>query len=101
MVIYPTFLVPFCTWILMGYFRTIPREGRRVRDGGRRHPHADALEDRAADAVPGIICAVLFSFTLCWNESLRADLHLPVGKQDGRVGVTSDLIRGDIYFWGS
>ena len=53
-------------------------------------------------AVPGIICAVLFSFTLCWNEFTYALTFISQSaNKTAVVGVTSDLIRGDIYFWGS
>ncbi len=55
-VTYPTFLVPFSTWLLMGYFRTIPR-GRGVRARGRGESHADALRIVLPMAIPGIVCA--------------------------------------------
>ncbi len=68
MVIYPTFLVPFCTWLLMGYFRTIPREVEECAlvDGATRMQTLSKIV--LPMAIPGVICAVLFSFTLCWNE---------------------------------
>ena len=67
-VIYPTFLVPFCTWLLMGYFRTIPREVEECAlvDGATRMQTLARIV--LPMAIPGIICALLFSFTLCWNE---------------------------------
>ena len=53
-------------------------------------------------ALPGIICAALFSFTLCWNEFIYALTFISQSaNKTAVVGVTSDLIRGDIYFWGS
>jgi multiple sugar transport system permease protein len=53
-------------------------------------------------AVPGIICAVLFSFTLCWNEFIHALTFISQsGSKTAVVGVTADLIRGDIYVPGS
>src|SRR5206468_12331423 len=71
-VIYPTFLVPFCTWLLMGYFRTIPREVEECAlvDGATRMQTLRKIV--LPMAVPGIICALLFSFTLCWNEFIYA-----------------------------
>jgi multiple sugar transport system permease protein len=102
MVTYPTFLVPFCTWILMGYFRTIPREVEECAmvDGATRMQTLWRIV--LPMAVPGIICAVLFSFTLCWNEFTYALTFISQsGNKTAVVGVTSDLIRGDIYFWGS
>ena len=102
MVTYPTFLVPFCTWLLMGYFRTIPREVEECAlvDGATRMQTLWKIV--LPMALPGIICAVLFSFTLCWNEFTYALTFISQsGNKTAVVGVTSDLIRGDIYFWGS
>jgi multiple sugar transport system permease protein len=102
MVTYPTFLVPFCTWLLMGYFRTIPREVEECAlvDGATRMQTLRKVV--LPMAVPGIICAVLFSFTLCWNEFTYALTFISQSAhKTAVVGVTSDLIRGDIYFWGS
>src|SRR5258708_18034494 len=102
MVTYPTFLVPFCTWLLMGYFRTIPREVEECAlvDGATRMQTLRKVV--LPMAVPGIICAVLFSFTLCWNEFTYALTFISQSAhKTAVVGVPSDLIRGDIYFWGS
>ena len=89
-VTYPTFLVPFCTWLLMGYFRTVPKEVEECAmvDGATR---IQALTRIVLPiAVPGLVCAILFAFTLSSSsEQITAS-----------VGVTSELIRGDIYFWG-
>jgi len=101
-VTYPTFLVPFSTWLLMGYFRTIPREVEECAlvDGATRMQTLWKVV--LPMAVPGIICAVLFSFTLCWNEFTYALTFISQSaNKTAVVGVTSDLIRGDIYFWGS
>jgi multiple sugar transport system permease protein len=99
---YPTFLVPFNTWLLMGYFRTIPREIEECAmiDGCNR---LQALIRVVLPiALPGIICAVLFSFTFSWNEFLYALVFVSSGDNKTiTVGVTTELIRGDIYFWGS
>jgi len=101
-VIYPTFLVPFCTWLLMGYFRTIPREVEECAlvDGATRMQ--TLIRIVLPMAIPGIICALLFSFTLCWNEFIYALTFISQsGNKTAVVGVTADLIRGDIYYWGS
>ncbi len=100
--IYPTFLVPFCTWLLMGYFRTIPREVEECAlvDGATRMQTLVRIV--LPMAIPGIICAVLFSFTLCWNEFTYALTFISQSaNKTAVVGVTADLIRGDIYYWGS
>ena len=101
-VTYPTFLVPFCTWLLMGYFRTIPREVEECAlvDGATRMQTLVRIV--LPMAVPGIICALLFSFTLCWNEFTYALTFISQSAhKTAVVGVTADLIRGDIYYWGS
>jgi multiple sugar transport system permease protein len=102
MVTYPTFLVPFCTWLLMGYFRTIPKEIEECAmvDGCNRVQAL--LRIVIPVALPGIICALLFAFTLSWNEFIYALTFTSAADQKTiTVGVTNDLIRGDIYYWGS
>jgi len=101
-VTYPTFLVPFCTWLLMGYFRTVPKEVEECAmvDGATR---IQALWRIVLPiAVPGLVCAALFAFTLSWNEFIYALTFTSSSDQiTASVGVTSELIRGDIYYWGS
>ncbi len=99
---YPTFLVPFCTWLLMGYFQTIPRELEECAriDGATR---LQALFKIVVPlAIPGILSAGIFAFTLSWNEFLYAlvFIHSPENKTIP-VGVSSELIKGDVFFWGS
>ncbi len=100
-VTYPTFLVPFCTWLLMGYFRTVPKEVEECAmvDGATR---VQALLRIVLPlAVPGLVCAILFAFTLSWNEFIYALTFTSSSEEiTASVGVTSELIRGDIYFWG-
>jgi multiple sugar transport system permease protein len=101
-VTYPTFLVPFCTWLLMGYFRTVPKEVEECAmvDGATR---VQALVRIVLPmAIPGLVCAILFAFTLSWNEFIYALTFTSSSDEfTASVGVTSELIRGDIYFWGS
>ena len=99
---YPTFLVPFCTWLLMGYFRTVPKEVEECAmvDGATRIQAL--LRIVLPITIPGIVCAALFAFTLSWNEFIYALTFTSSSDQiTASVGVTSELIRGDIYFWGS
>ena len=101
-VTYPTFLVPFSTWLLMGYFRTIPREVEECAlvDGASRMQTLVRIV--LPMAVPGIVCVTLFGFTLTWNEFTYALTFVSqTANKTAVVGVTADLIRGDIYFWGS
>ena len=101
-VTYPTFLVPFCTWLLMGYFRTVPKEVEECAmvDGATR---IQALWRIVLPiAVPGLVCAALFAFTFSWNEFIYALTFTSSSDQiTASVGVASELIRGDIYYWGS
>jgi multiple sugar transport system permease protein len=101
-VTYPTFLIPFCTWLLMGYFRTVPKEVEECAmvDGATR---IQALWRIVLPiAIPGLVCAALFAFTLSWNEFIYALTFTSSSDQiTASVGVTQELIRGDIYFWGS
>jgi multiple sugar transport system permease protein len=98
---YPTFLIPFCTWLLMGYFKTIPRsleECARI-DGATRF--GAMMRIIFPIAMPGIISAGIFAFTLSWNEFLYALIFLSSpSEKTVSVGVISELIRGDVYFWG-
>jgi multiple sugar transport system permease protein len=99
---YPTFLIPFVTWLLMGYFRTVPVEVEECAyiDGCTR---LRALVTIVLPmALPGVICAVLFAFTLCWNEFLYSLVFIQDAVHKTlSVGVVTELIRGDIYYWGS
>lgn len=98
---YPTFLIPFSTWLLMGYFRTIPKEVEECAmiDGCNRIQAL--LRIVLPMAVPGIICAVLFAFTISWNEFLYSLVFISTtSAKTLTVGVVSELIRGDIYYWG-
>lgn len=98
---YPTFLIPFCTWLLIGYFKSIPRELEEsaLVDGASR---IQAMVRVVIPlALPGILSAGMFAFTLSWNEYLYALIFMndPVAKTIP-IGVTQDLIRGDEFFWG-
>ncbi len=80
---YPTFLVPFCTWLLMGYFRTIPYELEEC-----------ALIDGATRGI--------FAFTLSWNEFIYALTFISSSEtKTVSVAVITELVEGDIYHWGS
>jgi multiple sugar transport system permease protein len=101
-VTYPTFLVPFCTWLLLGYFRTIPQEIEECAmvDGCTRFQALIRIV--LPVAIPGIVCAVLFAFTISWNEFIYALTFISsTAQKTTTVGVTAELIRGDIFYWGS
>ncbi len=101
MLTYPTLLVPFCAWLLIGYFKTVPKELEEAAliDGASRW--------RAMTRVilplctPGFLSAGIFAFTLAQNEFLYALLFLNTSTiRTVPVGVTGELIRGDAVYWG-
>jgi multiple sugar transport system permease protein len=98
---YPTFLVPFATWLLMSYFRTIPHdmEESAMIDGCTR---LGALwRVVLPTAIPGVLTAMLFSFTLSWNEFIYAVTFVSSSAQKTiGPGVVTELIRGDVFYWG-
>jgi ABC-type glycerol-3-phosphate transport system permease component len=99
---YPTFLVPFCTWLLTGYFQSIPRELEEsaLIDGASRVQAM--LRIVVPLALPGILSAFIFAFTLSWNEYIYALVFLTsTVNRTIPVGVVNELIRGDVYFWGT
>lgn len=99
---YPTQLIPFASWLLMGYFRTIPREIEEsaMADGCSR---LQILVRMILPlSVPGLLSAGIFCFTLSWNEFLYALIFMSSGSMKTiPVGVVSDLIKADTLFWGS
>jgi len=98
---YPTFLVPFCTWLLMGYFRTIPKEIEECAlvDGCTRIKALLLIV--LPVAIPGIITAALFSFTLAWGEYLYSITFVTDSwEKTIPSAVVGELIRGDVYHWG-
>ena len=101
MLTYPTILIPFCTWLLMGYFKTIPKELEECAriDGATRF--GAMVRIIFPVAIPGILSAGIFAFTLSWNEFIYALIFMSTAElKTVPVGVVSELIRGDIFFWG-
>jgi multiple sugar transport system permease protein len=100
--VYPSFTIPFATWLLMGFFRTIPLEleDAALVDGCSR---LKALARVIFPiSVPGILTVVIFSFSLCVNEFVYAITFISGTQQHTlSAGVPTDLIRGDVYFWQS
>ena len=100
--IYPTILVPFCTWLLMGYFKSIPYELEECAliDGATR---LQILRKIILPlAVPGLISAGIFAFTLSWNEFIYALTFISSSENKTvSVGVITELVEGDVYHWGS
>jgi multiple sugar transport system permease protein len=98
---YPTFLIPFCTWLLMGYFRSIPAELEECAliDGASRWQILVRIV--LPLAVPGLISAGIFAFTLSWNEFIYALTFISSSEiKTLPVAVVTELVQGDIYQWG-
>jgi multiple sugar transport system permease protein len=100
--VYPTFTIPFCTWLLMGFFKSIPRdiEEQALVDGYSRL--GAVVRTVLPLSVPGILTVVVFAFTLTMHEFIYALAFVSVSAQKTiSVGVTTELIRGDVFFWQS
>ncbi len=100
--VYPTFTVPFCTWLLMSFFKSIPRdiEEQALVDGcSRVGAMAKVLLPLS---VPGIITVIVFSFTLVAHEYIYALSFIQdSAKKTIGIGMTTELVRGDVFYWGA
>jgi multiple sugar transport system permease protein len=99
--VYPTFLIPFCTWLLTGYFRTVPIDPEECAmiDGCSRL--GAAFRITLPMAAPGVLTAGIFAFTLSWNELLYALVY--VGGEANKtlpVGLINSLAQRDFFNWG-
>ena len=100
--VYPTFLVPFCTWLLIGYFKSIPYELEECAliDGATRLQILTQIT--LPLAVPGLISAGIFSFTLSWNEFIYALAFIQSSESKTvPVAILTELVSGDVYQWGA
>jgi multiple sugar transport system permease protein len=101
MLTYPTLLIPFCAWLLMGYFKSVPRE----LEDAARIDGASRLQTMFLVFLPlckpGFISAGIFAFTLAQNEFLYALIFLTdTSVRTVPVGAIAELIRGDVFYWG-
>jgi multiple sugar transport system permease protein len=100
--IYPTFTIPFCTWLMMGFFKTIPieiEEAALIDGDSRLGTLAHVVMPLS---MPGIFTVVIFAFTLCVQEFVYALTFISsTAQKTVTVGVPTDLMRGDLFFWGS
>ena len=100
--VYPTFTIPFCTWLLMGFFKSVPRE---ITEAAR----VDGCSRLGAMfrivlplSTPGILTIVIFAFTLVMQEYVYALTFVSSSEEKMvTLGVVTNLIRGDVFFWGS
>ncbi|HLZ03473.1 MAG TPA: carbohydrate ABC transporter permease [Bradyrhizobium sp.] len=99
---YPTILIPFSTWLLMGYFKTIPFELEECAliDGASRWQIL--IKIVIPLAIPGLISAFIFCFTLCWNEFIYALTFLQSTQHKTvPVAIVNEFVDGDVYHWGA
>jgi multiple sugar transport system permease protein len=100
--VYPTITIPFSTWLLMGFFKTVPFEIEEAAMVDGCSQLGALVRIVLPVSVPGIITAVIFSFTLSMQDFLYSLAFISVSDQKPvPLGVATELIRGDIYFWGS
>ena len=100
--VYPSFTVPFCTWLLMGFFKAIPREleDAAMIDGLSRL--GAFIKVVVPISVAGMLTAVIFAFTLVTQEFVYGVTFITSSASyTVSVGVPTFLVRGDVYFWGS
>ena len=100
--VYPSFTVPFATWLLMGFFKTIPQELEEaaLMDGASRLKALYLII--LPISLPGILTVVIFAFSLCVNEFIYAFTFVSSSEQRTvSAGIPNDLIRGDVFFWQS
>src|SRR4051794_13249216 len=101
-VVYPTFTIPFCTWLMSGFFKQVPREieeAARVEGCSRI---GAAVRVVLPVSVPGLLSLVIFAFTLSMQEFIYALTFVSTSAEKPvTLGITTDLVRGDVYFWGS
>ncbi|MBI5199512.1 MAG: carbohydrate ABC transporter permease [Nitrospirae bacterium] len=100
--VYPTFTVPFCTWLLMSFFKSIPREieEQALIDGcSRINAFFKIL---LPISIPGIITVIVFTFTLVAHEYIYALAFIQdSGEKTIGIGMTTELVRGDVFYWGA
>lgn len=100
--VYPSFTIPFCTWLLMGFFKSIPKdiEEQAMIDGYSR---LGAIWRTVLPiSIPGLLTVIVFSFALTMHEFVYALAFVTSSTQKTiSIGVTTELIRGDVFFWQS
>jgi multiple sugar transport system permease protein len=100
--VYPGFTIPFATWLLMGFFKTIPRDledAARVDGATRLRTLRSVI---LPISIPGILTVVIFSFSLVVNEFIYAVSFITVsGSKTVSTGIYTELIRGDVFYWGA
>lgn len=101
-IIYPTITVPFCTWLLMGFFKAIPRELEEAALVDGQHRIGAFVRVIMPLSLPGVISVIVFTFTLTLHEFIYAMTFISSSEQRTiSVGIPTELVRGDVFFWQS
>ncbi len=99
--VYPTFTIPFCTWLLMGFFKAVPREVEEAAIVDGCSLFGAFVKMVLPLSIPAILTVVIFTFTLSLQEFVYALTFISASDQKPiTLGVATDLVRGDIFFWG-
>jgi multiple sugar transport system permease protein len=99
--VYPTFTIPFCTWLLMGFFKAVPREIEEAAIVDGCSIFGAFVKMVLPLSLPAILTVVIFTFTLTLQEFVYALTFISSSSQKTiTLGVATDLVRGDIFFWG-
>jgi multiple sugar transport system permease protein len=100
-VVYPTFTIPFCTWLLMGFFKSVPREIEEAAIVDGCTVLGAFVKTVLPLSVPAVLTVVIFAFTLTMQEFVYALTFIASSDEKPvTLGVATDLIRGDIFYWG-
>jgi multiple sugar transport system permease protein len=100
-VVYPTFTIPFCTWLLMGFFKSLPREIEEAAIVDGCTILGVFVKMVLPLSVPAILTVVIFAFTLTLQEFVYALTFISSSAEKPiTLGVATDLVRGDVYYWG-
>jgi len=101
-ILYPTLTIPFCTWLMMGFFRSLPRQLEEAAWLDGCTFTGSIVRIVLPLSLPGIATTAIFAFTLSMQEYLYAVVFAsPVDEKVVTVGLPTMLIRGDVYFWGA
>jgi multiple sugar transport system permease protein len=99
--VYPTFTIPFCTWLFMGFFKSVPREIEEAAIVDGCTIAGAFIKTVLPLSVPGILTVVIFAFTLTMQEFVYALTFISSSDEKPvTLGVVTDLVRGDIFYWG-
>ncbi|HKD27753.1 MAG TPA: carbohydrate ABC transporter permease [Xanthobacteraceae bacterium] len=99
--VYPTFTIPFCTWLSMGFFKALPPEIEEAAIVDGCSLFGAFIKMAIPLSLPGILTVVIFTFTLTLQEFVYALTFVSTSSEKPiTLGVATDLIRGDIFYWG-